>query len=153
VALEALLADAEHPPESLSCTWQVVFHHNDDIHSDPPLSGCEQATTLSPTACNDEAVWYVIGLEVADTIAYRRTGAGATEDVIRYRVRDNPDHSSNEAAVIVTVEAPPPNQVPVFEAVAEQTGAAGAVLSAPADCGRWWRIRAAGKRRACWRRA
>ena len=64
--LTADLSDAEHNVSSLVCGWEIVLHHNDHIHSDPPLTGCSQATNVGPTSCTSEAFWYAVHLTVTD---------------------------------------------------------------------------------------
>ncbi len=69
VALRADVEDAEHGPEDLECRWDVVAHHNDHTHPDPPLLRCEADATITPEPCREgDAFWYELVLTVTDPL-------------------------------------------------------------------------------------
>ncbi len=64
--LEASVADAEHPQETLQYEWQVFFHHNTHFHPETPIENPSAYTFIAPAGCGEETYWYRIRLTVTD---------------------------------------------------------------------------------------
>ncbi|MDX2148567.1 MAG: PQQ-dependent sugar dehydrogenase [Planctomycetota bacterium] len=64
--LRATVSDAEHGPSQLQCRWQVIFHHNDHTHPEPPVPACSTDVRVTPYGCDGEEYWYEFRLSVTD---------------------------------------------------------------------------------------
>ena len=78
-ACAALVTDAEHGSNQLSCVWQTILHHNDHEHEEPPVESCATTTVISPVGCDGETYYYRIVLKVTDA-----GGLSATREVRLY---------------------------------------------------------------------
>ena len=77
--LEAIVGDAEHTPEQLTCSWKVILHHNIHEHPEPADPVCTSQAVITPLGCGDEEYWYEIELKVTDA-----AGLATTESVSMY---------------------------------------------------------------------
>jgi hypothetical protein len=64
--LRAQIADAEHGPNDLACSWTTILHHNTHEHTEPPVTNCEASTTISPLGCGEESYHWEVILRVTD---------------------------------------------------------------------------------------
>lgn len=64
--LRAQVVDSEHAANGLSCSWTTILHHNTHEHSEPPVTGCEASTTVSPLGCGTETYYFEVVLRVTD---------------------------------------------------------------------------------------
>ncbi|MEO7385403.1 MAG: fibronectin type III domain-containing protein, partial [Gammaproteobacteria bacterium] len=65
VSLTAQINDLE-TPANLFCSWQLVMHHNNHVHTDPAITSCNSAATVSPVGCDGETYFYTAELTVTD---------------------------------------------------------------------------------------
>ena len=65
--LFAEVLDAEHSGSALSCVWQVVLHHNNHLHPEPPVNSCVSIATTSPLGCGTEDYSFECILRVTDS--------------------------------------------------------------------------------------
>lgn len=65
VSLTAQIGDAETPSQ-LFCSWTMAMHHNNHVHSEPALTDCNTAATLSAVGCDGETYFYTAELTVTD---------------------------------------------------------------------------------------
>lgn len=65
VTLTAQVDDAETPAQ-LFCSWTVVMHHNNHVHTEPALTDCNTSATLSAVGCDGETYFYTAELTVTD---------------------------------------------------------------------------------------
>ncbi|MEZ5566625.1 MAG: PKD domain-containing protein [Gammaproteobacteria bacterium] len=77
ITLNAVIGDAETPTSQLFCSWVVVMHHNNHVHTDPAITDCNTAATLSPVGCDGETYFYTTELTVTDPQGL------STTDVVR----------------------------------------------------------------------
>jgi glucose/arabinose dehydrogenase len=69
MTLLANVSDAEQPAGELSCRWNVVPHHNDHTHPDPPVFSCAGTAHLTPEPCFPlDVFWYEFVLTVTDPL-------------------------------------------------------------------------------------
>ncbi|TKB58556.1 LamG-like jellyroll fold domain-containing protein [Ferrimonas aestuarii] len=66
LVLSANLTDAEHDIGELSCKWQLILHHNNHFHEDPPIARCEAEVQLAPVGCRGQTYFYEVVLTVTD---------------------------------------------------------------------------------------
>ena len=66
VTLNALIDDGETPNAQLFCSWAVVLHHNNHVHTEPAITSCNAAAYLSPVGCDGETYYYTTELTVTD---------------------------------------------------------------------------------------
>jgi fibronectin type 3 domain-containing protein/glucose/arabinose dehydrogenase len=65
VTLAAQIGDAE-TPNQLFCSWTVVMHHNNHVHTEPAITDCNTSATLSAVGCDGETYFYTAELTVTD---------------------------------------------------------------------------------------
>ncbi|MBN8281215.1 MAG: fibronectin type III domain-containing protein, partial [Gammaproteobacteria bacterium] len=65
ITLTAQVDDAETPSQ-LFCSWTVVMHHNNHVHTEPALTDCNTSATLSAVGCDGETYFYTAELTVTD---------------------------------------------------------------------------------------
>lgn len=64
-----LRADVLDDDDGLKCRWEIVPHHNDHTHPDPPIFDCEGEATIVPEPCEPENVyWYEFRFTVTDRL-------------------------------------------------------------------------------------
>ncbi len=69
VQLLASIADAEHDTSLLKCRWDILPHHNDHTHPNPPIDACSGVATIAPEPCNaQDEFWYEFILAVQDPL-------------------------------------------------------------------------------------
>jgi glucose/arabinose dehydrogenase/PKD repeat protein len=66
VALLASISDAEFSPSQLACSWQVVLHHDEHSHAEPPDPKCSTSAVVSPVGCDGHSYYYEFTLTVTD---------------------------------------------------------------------------------------
>lgn len=66
VPLEAEVTDAESDPSRVSCSWQVVLHHNQHEHPEPPDPECTSQAVITPLGCGDQVFWYEVKITATD---------------------------------------------------------------------------------------
>lgn len=64
--LVAMISDAEHGDDELSCEWIAVLHHESQSHPEPSDPDCESSMTTLPVGCGAEEYWYEATLTVTD---------------------------------------------------------------------------------------
>jgi hypothetical protein len=75
-ALQAAISDAEQHPNKLSCGWQVLLHHDNHVHPEPPLVGCGGQATLQPHDPDPgDVVYYEVRLTVTDSLGLATSSA------------------------------------------------------------------------------
>jgi PKD repeat protein/glucose/arabinose dehydrogenase len=62
----AIITDAEHGSNQLTCVWQTFLHHNDHEHEEPAVNDCVTTTVLSPIGCDGNTYYYRVVLRVTD---------------------------------------------------------------------------------------
>ncbi|HEX5008914.1 MAG TPA: PQQ-dependent sugar dehydrogenase [Planctomycetota bacterium] len=67
VKLRGQSTDAEQPFLA-TCTWDVILHHNDHEHPEPPIDGCLASAVLQPHGADGDIHWYEIRLTVTDPL-------------------------------------------------------------------------------------
>jgi PKD domain len=67
VKLRATKTDTEQPG-ALSCTWDVILHHNDHEHPEPPIDDCLAEAVLQPHGASGEIHWYEIRFTATDPL-------------------------------------------------------------------------------------
>ncbi|MFO0826846.1 MAG: PQQ-dependent sugar dehydrogenase [Phycisphaerales bacterium] len=71
--LEAIITDAEHGPDQLTCSWQQVLHHDTHEHPDPPVDSCSSEAVIKPLGCGKDTFWYEVRLTVTDAAGLATT--------------------------------------------------------------------------------
>lgn len=71
--LEAAIADAEHAPNTLTCSWQTILHHNEHEHPEPPDPECTSSAYISPLGCGEETYWFEVRCTVTDPVGLSTT--------------------------------------------------------------------------------
>ncbi|HVS17999.1 MAG TPA: PQQ-dependent sugar dehydrogenase, partial [Planctomycetota bacterium] len=66
VPMDALIADLEHGPGELACSWQVSLHHDTHEHPEPPVLDCATSAVVSPVGCDGVTYFYRFTLTVTD---------------------------------------------------------------------------------------
>lgn len=67
--LTASIADDEHGPSARTCEWQVILHHNDHTHPEPPISQCTGSAVFSPHGGGmGDVIYYEVRLTVTDAL-------------------------------------------------------------------------------------
>jgi glucose/arabinose dehydrogenase len=74
ITLEASLSDDEQAAEELTCRWDIIPHHNDHTHPDPPVATCSGTARITPEPCDPADVfWYEFVLNVTDPLGLTTT--------------------------------------------------------------------------------
>lgn len=74
--------DVEQDDLTLDCEWQIILHHDNHTHPDPPLSACAGAALLlQHDACNGDVHYFEIRLTVTDAL-------GLSDSMAHYLVPD-----------------------------------------------------------------
>jgi glucose/arabinose dehydrogenase len=94
VEMRAIITDAEHGPQGLECSWQVIFHHNDHVHPEPPVEDCEADAVINPYGCAGEVYYYEFALTVTDA-----AGLSTTRSVFMYPDCSCPGDCTGDGAV------------------------------------------------------
>ncbi len=71
--LTAVISDAESPNSELTCTWQVILHHDAHTHPEPATHECESQAVFSPHGTPGEIVYYEVYLTVSDPAGHTTT--------------------------------------------------------------------------------
>jgi glucose/arabinose dehydrogenase len=66
VPMTALVSDSEFSPAQLACSWQVILHHDEHSHAEPPDPSCSTSATISPVGCDGHTYYYEFTLTVSD---------------------------------------------------------------------------------------
>jgi hypothetical protein len=66
VPLTAVISDDEFSNAQLSCSWQVVLHHDEHTHPEPPDPACSTSAIISPVGCDGHTYFYEFTLTVTD---------------------------------------------------------------------------------------
>jgi len=67
VQLAAESDDAEHEG-ALACTWEVILHHDDHEHPEPPLAACSGQAVLQPHGGAGEVKYYEFRFTATDPL-------------------------------------------------------------------------------------
>lgn len=89
VPMAAMVTDAEHGPGQLTCSWEVVLHHNAHTHPEPPDPNCSSSAVVTPHGgAPGDTFYYEFRLTVTDAhglagtdTAYIFTEAACAGDV------------------------------------------------------------------------
>lgn len=73
VPLTAVLTDAEHDADQLSCRWQVILHHNEHLHPEPYDFKCTSSAVFTPINHEGETFFYEVDLQVTDAAGLSTT--------------------------------------------------------------------------------
>ncbi len=73
VPLTADFSDAEHAAGQLTCRWDVILHHNEHTHPEPPDFNCSTQAVLSPHGGPGDTFFYEITLSVTDPLGLSGT--------------------------------------------------------------------------------
>ncbi len=58
--------DAEHGPGQLTHQWQTIFHHNNHVHPESPVTALTTSTVISGLGCYTDEFWYEVLYTVTD---------------------------------------------------------------------------------------
>ena len=75
--------DDDETPSQLFCSWTVVMHHNNHVHTEPALTDCNTSATLSAVGCDGETYFYTAELTVTDPQGLSTTDVGADQPGLR----------------------------------------------------------------------
>lgn len=73
--LTATITDTEHSAGELTCSWQIILHHNDHTHPEPPVDACTSSAELTPVGCDGELYFYEVALTVTDAAGLSTTAS------------------------------------------------------------------------------
>jgi len=65
-ALAAAVTDLEHPAGQLAYQWQTIFHHNNHIHPESPVTTPTGSTMITGEGCYADDFSYEVRLKVTD---------------------------------------------------------------------------------------
>ena len=69
-----LRASVTDDDNGLKCRWEIIPHHNDHTHPDPPIFDCEGEAVIVPEPCEPEnTYWYEFRLTVTDRLGLETT--------------------------------------------------------------------------------
>ncbi len=73
--VQAVAATTDAEDANPECEWVVELHHNEHVHSEPPISGCSAPITVSAVGCGDETFFFRFRLTVRDDAGLFATDA------------------------------------------------------------------------------